>query len=401
MSKLTKRIMNILFINDNNISPQCGGIERITDVLAQYLEGGYDDKCFLAYYKDLPFKSVSNSFCLYEKLIHGSEYKQLVDIIKRYNINNVIVQQLPELMISLKSINKELGGKFQLIYVQHDYLSSNLTESIYNYICFLWKYGKFSERIKSFIKMIIFPFYKIYSKILLYNKFYPAFCAADRIVLLSDKFIPYGKRLIGDYNLHKISVIGNCLTLDTTIDIHELPNKRKEVLIVSRLNEDRKRISLALRIWKLVKENTIADDWKLIIVGQGKHLNIYKKMVQDWNLMDISFVGTQESVISYYKSASIFMMTSDVEGWGLTLTESLQMGVIPLAFDTFESLTDIIQNGYNGYLIPKYDIQSYSQKIWELMSDAVRRGDMAKQCLESSQKHSPELVVKKWHNIML
>lgn len=54
MSKLTKRIMNILFINDNNISPQCGGIERITDVLAQYLEGGYDDKCFLAYYKDLP-----------------------------------------------------------------------------------------------------------------------------------------------------------------------------------------------------------------------------------------------------------------------------------------------------------------------------------------------------------
>ena len=150
-----------------------------------------------------------------------------------------------------------------------------------------------------------------------------------------------------------------------------------------------------------MKENTIADDWKLIIVGQGKHLNIYKKMVQDWNLMDISFVGTQESVISYYKSASIFMMTSDVEGWGLTLTESLQMGVIPLAFDTFESLTDIIQNGYNGYLIPKYDIQSYSQKIWELMSDAVRRGDMAKQCLESSQKHSPELVVKKWHNIML
>jgi glycosyltransferase involved in cell wall biosynthesis len=45
-------------------------------------------------------------------------------------------------------------------------------------------------------------------------------------------------------------------------------------------------------------------------------------------------------------------MTSAYEGWGLTLTEAQQMGVVPIAFDSFGAVYDIIENEYNGLIIP-------------------------------------------------
>lgn len=142
------------------------------------------------------------------------------------------------------------------------------------------------------------------------------------------------------------------------------------------------------------------NGWILRIVGYGKHEKIYKDMVASLNLKNVVFEGAQKTVLPYYQSASIFMMTSDVEGWGLTLTESLQMGVIPIAFDTFESLSDIIHNTYNGYIIPKNDLQNYSQVMINLMNNDAMRRKMAENCLLSSQKFSPDLIVDEWINVL-
>ena len=50
------------------------------------------------------------------------------------------------------------------------------------------------------------------------------------------------------------------------------------------------------------------------------------------------FLKGQKNPEPYYNEASIFMMTSSFEGWGLTLTEAQQYGCVPLAFHSFASL---------------------------------------------------------------
>ena len=75
---------------------------------------------------------------------------------------------------------------------------------------------------------------------------------------------------------------------------------------------------------------------------------------------NVSFLkGQKKNPEPYYNEASIFMMTSSFEGWGLTLTEAQQYGCVPLAFRSFASLTDIITDKVNGFAIPNDDISLY------------------------------------------
>lgn len=102
----------------------------------------------------------------------------------------------------------------------------------------------------------------------------------------------------------------------------------------------------------------------------------------------------------YYNEASIFMMTSSFEGWGLTLTEAQQYGCVPLAFRSFASLTDIITDKVNGFAIPNDDISLYIKQIKLLMTDEKLRKSMSANAIESSKQFSIEIIIKKWMEVI-
>ena len=165
-------------------------------------------------------------------------------------------------------------------------------------------------------------------------------------------------------------------------------------MIVSRLNDDEKRISLALRIWRLLLDRGVKD-WTLTIVGTGPHEEKLKFLSQDLNLENVSFVGRQQSE-PYYEKASIFMMTSAVEGWGLTLTESMQRGVVPIVFNSYPALSDIITNDYDGCIVPNNDLYAYADRLIELMGDKEMREKIARNALKSCKRFEPDKVISKW-----
>ena len=118
----------------------------------------------------------------------------------------------------------------------------------------------------------------------------------------------------------------------------------------------------ALKIWKEIETDHTLSEWKLKIVGHGKMESWYKSLVIHYGLQRVFFEGTKNPE-PYYNEASIFMMTSSFEGWGLTLTEAQQYGCVPLAFHSFASLTDIITDKVNGFAIPNDDISLYIKQI--------------------------------------
>ena len=65
------------------------------------------------------------------------------------------------------------------------------------------------------------------------------------------------------------------------------------------------------------------------------------EMAKSMNLQNVIWEKRQDPR-PFYKSASLFLLTSIVEGWALTLTESMQTGVVPLAFDSYPAVRSII-----------------------------------------------------------
>lgn len=90
------------------------------------------------------------------------------------------------------------------------------------------------------------------------------------------------------------------------------------------------------------------------------------------------------------------MMTSNYEGFGMTLTEALQYGCIPIAFNTYSAVKDIIQDSQNGYLIALGDEKTYACKILSLIHDEKLRSALMQNGLNSIAKFQIEAIGQQW-----
>ncbi|MBQ0077509.1 MAG: glycosyltransferase [Bacteroidales bacterium] len=167
-------------------------------------------------------------------------------------------------------------------------------------------------------------------------------------------------------------------------------------MMLSRMDEKSKRISAALRIWKRVQPSH--PDWKLVIVGGGDDLPWFKKLAR--GLQGVSFEGRQPDSLPYYRGASIFMLTSRYEGWGITLTEAQQCGAVPVAFASYASASDIIESGANGLLVKDRDEKAFAQALETLMDDDKLRSSMALRGLDSVQAFRGKAVVSRWMELL-
>lgn len=74
----------------------------------------------------------------------------------------------------------------------------------------------------------------------------------------------------------------------------------------------------------------------------------------------------------------------------------MQYGCVPMAFDSYASVHDIIADGDNGYIIPAFDEEEYARKLDMLMSDEDLRMRMAAKGRESVKRFNPETIAQQW-----
>ena len=102
-------------------------------------------------------------------------------------------------------------------------------------------------------------------------------------------------------------------------------------------------------------------------------------MSKDLGLKKVHFYGNKNP-IEYYKRAKILCMTSAYEGFPLVLAEAQTFGTIPIAFNSFASITDIIKDGDNGLLIEPFNISKYASILSELMENEEKIYSISREC---------------------
>lgn len=222
---------------------------------------------------------------------------------------------------------------------------------------------------------------------------------SDKYVFLAKSFEEEYRQLSGiDDKANKFYAINNPLTYHYSYDMAQYESKKKEVLYVGRIYEYQKRVSYVLKIWKLIENEQQFNDWTLKIVGDGPDKKASENLATELGLKRVSFEGFKDPK-PYYLDSSIFMMTSAMEGFGMTLVEAQQYGVVPLAMDTYSSLHEIIENGKNGVIIQDNDLNGYAKAIEKLMTDTAYRKQIAENGLKTCKKFTVEHIADEWEHL--
>ncbi|MEE1090991.1 MAG: glycosyltransferase [Paludibacteraceae bacterium] len=188
--------------------------------------------------------------------------------------------------------------------------------------------------------------------------------------------------------MHKLVAINNPSIQPDRI----VRDKEKRVLWCGRVEFGVKRVDRMMRIWKRVSHKF--PDWQLDILGSGD-IDYFRNLAKKYGIQNINFVGfcnPQE----YYDRGTILCMTSSTEGLPMVLIEAQTNGVVPMAYDSYASATDIIDDGDNGFLVKAFDEDEYVEKLMSLMRDDDMRLRMAESAMVSVRKFDSRKIAQQW-----
>jgi glycosyltransferase involved in cell wall biosynthesis len=379
---------NILFITPNAPNGINGGMERVVSVIAHELRERGFQIYTLSF--DEPRDILVNHFYVPKNC---EKVECLIQILNQFKIELLIVNVNVsyDILAIIRKLKKRV--KIAVFIEHHGAIHSNLS-IIHGCIYSIIK-GAFYKRI---IKIVFFIPYIIYAIFLTYYCFYLHYILSNKYILLSDKFIPDLKKKLFFLSIEekKIAAINNPLSLPFK-DINDLC-KENIVLFAGRIHAYDKNIFEMLRIWRIIERKSEYSHWKLIILGDGPDKDRMQKKVEKKKLRNIVFLGKQNPE-KWYEKAKIFMLTSR-EGWGLVLTEAMQYKVIPVAYNAFSSVTDIICDGNNGYLVKNNDTKAYADKLMWIMDNYKNLEHIKRNGYEYIKRFSLKITIKKWTNLI-
>lgn len=211
----------------------------------------------------------------------------------------------------------------------------------------------------------------------------------DAVVLLSKNFLPEIENLCPGIS-KKCHCIGNPNSYDETQ--LTIPKKNKSIVFVG-LFSTAKGEDKAAKIWKRLAKKY--PDWTFNMIGYGnaQRTNNLKRIVK--GLPNFKLLGYQDP-LPYQQEAAIACMTSPHEGWGMVLTEAMQCGAVPIAYNSFAAASEIITPGLDGELVKPFDENEYITKLTKLMEDDSYREKMSLNARESVKRFDVKNIADKW-----
>ena len=212
---------------------------------------------------------------------------------------------------------------------------------------------------------------------------------SDKYVLLSKSYLKY----YDSEEREHITIINNPID-DIGKDKHL--NKGKIVIWCGRLDlTGAKRVDRILRIWKKLSKSHL--DWKLYLLGNGNY-TLIKNLIRSHSIKNVKVIGFCNAY-DYYDKASILTLTSTTEGWGMVLVEAQQFGCVPIAFDSYDSIKEIIQNGETGFLIKPFNLNEYANRLSYIMEHSEVRERISIKAKESVTRFNVSCIAQQWNEL--
>lgn len=151
------------------------------------------------------------------------------------------------------------------------------------------------------------------------------------------------------------------------------------ILLLGRLSSE-KGFEVGIEAFALLKKKGV--DAHLLIAGEGDERPFLEFLVRKFELRDfVEFTGgirrDGESVFSVINSATIVVMPSHFEAFGLVALESMRMGR-PVIASNVGGLPEIVSDKVNGLLVPPENAELFCSSILHLLENPQETIEMGR-----------------------
>lgn len=384
--------MNILFTFSTPFHPLRGGVGRVTDTLCKELQKrGYQvfylnadwvaeerkKYKYPAPVTILPIKNIDDAQCVisYRKYLTENKIDVVINQDALYVDFYNNVGDLPIKVISVIHSNPLMN---------YNHLLNDLLTLRNNSLL---------ERMKRIVRCLLYLRVKKQLKEYIDKRFGNIILSSDKILMLSPYYVQSLKNFgISVENKFDYVYNPNSFPLQTS-----LFKKKKEIIYVGRLDNRSKKVGRLIKVWSKVGKKY--PDWNLTIVGDGPDRNQLEVLKKKYQVGNLTFEGFQ-SPIEYYKRASIICMTSIFEGFPMVLIEAMQFGCVPIAFDSFEAIHDVIIPEKTGELVKPFKIKDYINKLSNLIDDDTKRTTMSDAASMYVARFDVKTIADRWEYIL-
>lgn len=216
------------------------------------------------------------------------------------------------------------------------------------------------------------------------------------------------KKLIATgVNPKMISVIKNGIDfkeISSIIPYSSICFKKADVLFVGRLIKD-KNADVLIKAIALAK--TSHPGILCSIIGDGPEKEILTKLTKGLKLeKNIEFIGFLEKysdVIAHMKNSKIFAFPSTREGFGIVIIEANACGLPVICVESKYSrcVNELVEDGYNGFLLNNLDENILAKKIEMLMDNEDLRLKMSENGIRIAKEYDWTIIANQFEKLCI
>lgn len=384
--------MNILFTSSTPFHPLRGGVGRVTDTLCKELQ----KRGYQVFYLNADWVAEERKKYKYPAPVTILPIKNIDDAqcvisYKKYLTENKIDVVINQDALYVDFYNNVGDLPIKVISVIHNNPLMNYNHLLNDLLTL--RNNSLLERMKRIVRCLLYLRVKKQLKEYIDKRFGNIILSSDKILMLSPYYVQSLKNFgISAENKFDYVYNPNSFPLQTS-----LFKKKKEIIYVGRLDNRSKKVGRLIKVWSKVGKKY--PDWNLTIVGDGPDRNQLEVLKKKYQVGNLTFEGFQ-SPIEYYKRASIICMTSSFEGFPMVLVEAMQFGCVPIAFDSFEAIHDVIIPEKTGELVKPFKIKDYINKLSNLIDDDTKRTTMSDAASMYVARFDVKTIADRWEYIL-
>ena len=199
----------------------------------------------------------------------------------------------------------------------------------------------------------------------------------------------------------RILVIGNAYDDKVVQDMANVrthtERRSKQIVCVANMRPEKDHVTL-LEGFKKVAENL--SEARLLLIGDGPLREQLEEFCKKNKLSNVRFLGRlpHHIVLENVAKSDVLILTSVEEGMPNAVIEALALGKPVIATKT-GGIPEIVEDGYNGLLIPPKSPEHVAKALYILLTDEKLYSKLSKNATTSMHKHSWSEITLRYEQI--
>ena len=168
------------------------------------------------------------------------------------------------------------------------------------------------------------------------------------------------------------------------------------IISLGRLTPE-KDFAMLLRAWHIVSKAVPTAN--LAIYGDGPERNMLERLAVRLGISgSVSLNHSVSDVEAVYSRASLLVMSSRFEGFGMVILEAMQRGVAVVSVDAPHGPRDLLGGG--GGILTERSAQALADAIIRLLTDPGLTQRIGHDATKAAERYDKDRIISMWENVM-